>query len=98
MILKILYIFWTLGFIYGFSISIELFKKISIFLKYKKNKNILQRIFCISKPGRRVYVKYKQILKLPFGLYSILSTNCGIFNNYFCSYIHIGGECLVIVY
>ena len=98
LILKILYILWSLGFINGFLIFGILKKNILIYLKYIKNQNILKSIYSISKPGNRVYITYKQLLKLPIGIYSILSTNYGIFNHYFCIQIHIGGECLLIIY
>lgn len=86
----------------GFIDDFEKFdNSLLIFLKYKnQNKystiNSLKRI---SKPGRRVYLKKKNLPKRigSFGV-SILSTSNGIISDKMARLANIGGEVLIYIY
>ena len=86
----------------GFIDDFEKFENsLLIFLKYKnQNKystiNSLKRI---SKPGRRVYLKKKNLPKRigSFGV-SILSTSNGIISDKMARLANIGGEVLIYIY
>jgi len=90
----------------GFIEDFELVKKKSnsyllIFLKYNKldKKPVISLLKRISKPGRRIYLKNKNIVKNigSFGI-SILSTTNGIISNKKANKLNTGGEILLHVY
>ena len=54
-------ILWDEGFILGYTISSENPKELKIFLKYNKNRPVINSIQFISKPGRRIYYSINQI-------------------------------------
>lgn len=72
------------------------FKEIKILLKYNNNLSVIHDLKRISKPGRRLYIKYKDI---PFlhknrkGLI-VLSTSQGIMSTFEAKRKKIGGEIL----
>ena len=98
LVIKILYILWSLGFINGFSFVNFTGNKIVIYLKYFKGRSVLRGIYPVSKPGKRVYIGYKSLLKLTTGICGIISTNKGIYTHQLCISIRKGGEFLCIVY
>lgn len=90
----------------GFIEDFELVKNKSsnyllIFLKYNKSdkKPVISFLKRISKPGRRIYLKNKNIIKNigSFGI-SILSTTKGIVSNKKANKLNTGGEILLHIY
>jgi small subunit ribosomal protein S8 len=90
----------------GFIEDFEIFetksnKSLLIFLKYKEfgKKPIINFLKRISKPGRRVYMKNKNLKKTieSFGL-AILSTSKGIITDNKANLLKIGGEVLLYIY
>ena len=69
---------------------------IRIFLKYSHNgKSVITGINRVSKPGRRVFVGYKEMPRVLDGLgVSIISTSKGVLSNRTASKFGIGGEVL----
>lgn len=89
------------GFISDFRIEGALVeKRILVTLKYGPNgEEIIHRIARISKPGRRVYRKRKEITRVLNGLgIGILSTPKGIISDKECRRQNVGGEYLVEVW
>ncbi|XBT18312.1 MAG: 30S ribosomal protein S8 [Candidatus Shikimatogenerans sp. Tduv] len=101
-LIRILFILKKEGYIYNFLIiknnNIAL-RKIKIYLKYLNNESVINSIKVISKPSRRIYVKYKNIpiIKNNYGI-SILSTSKGILSNKNSIYNKVGGEYLFYIY
>lgn len=54
-------ILWDEGFIVGYTISLKNPKELKIFLKYNKNRPVINSIQFISKPGRRIYYSINQV-------------------------------------
>ena len=69
---------------------------IRIFLKYSHNgKSVITGINRVSKPGRRVFVGYKDMPRVLDGLgVSVISTSKGVLSNKTASKFGIGGEVL----
>lgn len=68
-------------------------KKIIAVLKYVNKKAVLEKIVRVSKPGRRVYVKWNNIPRVLGGLGCvILSTPLGIITGEQAKIKKIGGE------
>ena len=69
---------------------------IRIFLKYSHNgKSVITGIDRVSKPGRRVFVGYKDMPRVLDGLgVSVISTSKGVLSNKTASKFGIGGEVL----
>ena len=67
-------------------------KKMTISLKYFKDKPVIERIDRISKPGLRVYKSVDALLAIPgFGI-AILSTSKGVMTHLLAKSQGIGGE------
>ena len=69
---------------------------IRIFLKYSHNgRSVITGIDRVSKPGRRVFVGYKDMPRVLDGLgVSVISTSKGVLSNKTASKFGIGGEVL----
>jgi len=85
---------------------IENYKKIEspnknflrIYFKYgPKKEQVIREINRISKPGARIYSKYKDLDKDPFRIY-ILSTPKGIITNKEATKLKVGGEVICSIY
>jgi len=85
---------------------IENYKKIEspnknflrIYFKYgPKKEQVIREIKRISKPGARIYSKYKNLDKDPFKIY-ILSTPKGIITNKEATKLKVGGEVICSIY
>lgn len=76
------------GYIKGFEIKEN---NLIVFLKYIQNKPVITKISSISKPGKRFYIKNKNVFKLQGNLY-ILSTSQGLVTNIEAKKVNIGGE------
>lgn len=68
--------------------------KIEIFLKYDENKRpVIAGLRRVSKPGRRIYMGYRDLPKVLDGLgIAIVSTSQGIMTDYEARKRRIGGE------
>ena len=89
------------GYIRGFSWA-ELragIPEFTIELKYDENKPVIKEIHRVSKPGRRVYSKIKDLEKVYGGLgISILSTPRGVLSGSEARAANVGGEVLCQVF
>ncbi|GBD56995.1 30S ribosomal protein S8 [Gluconobacter wancherniae] len=89
------------GYIRGFS-SEELRKGVSqlrIELKYTEGQPVIKEIHRVSKPGRRVYSKIKELPRVYAGLgVSILSTPRGVLSDVEARAANVGGEVLCRVF
>lgn len=89
-------IFWTNGFILGYKI-IKNSNKFKVFLKYNKNKPIINKIKIISKPSRKIYYCVKKIWKINSNNFIIFSTNKGLKSLPNCKKNNLGGKMCVII-
>jgi small subunit ribosomal protein S8 len=72
---------------------------ITISLKYKGKKNVIEDVKRVSKPGRRIYAGADNIPKVLGGLgIAILSTNVGLLTGKECEKQCVGGEVLLYVW
>ncbi|GBR45203.1 30S ribosomal protein S8 [Neokomagataea thailandica NBRC 106555] len=89
------------GYIRGFS-SEEVRKGVSqlrIELKYVEGQPVIKEIHRVSKPGRRVYSKIKELPRVYAGLgVSILSTPRGVLSDVEARATNVGGEVLCRVF
>jgi small subunit ribosomal protein S8 len=89
------------GFIRGFT-SEELRQGVSqlrIELKYNEGEPVIKEITRVSKPGRRVYSKIKELPRVYAGLgVSILSTPRGVLSDAEARAANVGGEVLCRVF
>ena len=89
------------GYIRGFS-SEELrpgVKQLRIELKYAEGEPVIKEITRVSRPGRRVYSKIKELPRVYAGLgVSILSTPRGVLSDAEARAANVGGEVLCRVF
>jgi small subunit ribosomal protein S8 len=89
------------GFIRGFT-SEELrpgVKQLRVELKYNEGEPVIKEISRISRPGRRVYSKIKELPRVYGGLgISILSTPRGVLSDAEARAANVGGEVLARVF
>lgn len=89
------------GFIRGFSEEQEKGKhaELRIELKYFEGQSAIRRIDRVSKPGRRVYTKIKDLQRHFNGLgVTILSTPMGVMSDQQARAANVGGEILCRVF
>ena len=73
--------------------------ELSIELKYNEGTPVINKIMRVSKPGRRVYAKIKDLQKVYNGLgISILSTPRGVMSDHEARQKNVGGEILCQVF
>ncbi len=98
--LEISKIFKREGYISDFKVEKEFPGNISINLKYEsKNKNVIEGLKKISKPGLRVHADVDHIPEVLGGLgLAILSTSKGLMTGKECKKNRIGGEVLVYIW
>jgi small subunit ribosomal protein S8 len=73
--------------------------QIRIELKYNEGEPVIKEIHRVSKPGRRVYSKIKELLRVYAGLgVSILSTPRGVLSDAEARAANVGGEVLCRVF
>lgn len=89
-----------MGFIIGFSLFYVSDRKfIKIFLKYKNGFPALKSIRVISKPSKRIYLRFESIVKFnPNGGVLILHTNKGLLTDSQCKNLGIGGEPILFIF
>lgn len=89
------------GFIRGYSVT-ELrsgISEITIELKYQEGTPVIREIQRVSKPGRRVYSKIRDLRQVYGGLgISILSTPKGVLSDQTARAENVGGEVLCRVF
>ena len=74
-------------------------EEIKVELKYHEGKPVIKEIFRVSKSGRRVYSKAKDLPKVYNGLgVSILSTSKGVMSDNEARAAGVGGEVLCTVF
>jgi small subunit ribosomal protein S8 len=93
-------IFKREGYISEYKVENEFPGKIVIDLKYKdKNKNVIEGLKKISKPGLRVYADTDSIPEVLGGLgLAVLSTSKGLMTGKECKKSRIGGEVLIYIW
>lgn len=97
---NLLDLLWEEGYIAGYQIetsSDQPGKSLVIFLKYDcKKQPALKNVTTLSKPGKRVYVSYKQLIRLNSNnSLFILSTDKGFKSSADCVKEKVGGELLL---
>jgi len=91
-------ILWEEGFILGYTVDDANANKLKIFLRYRKERPIINSIKMISKPGYRIYYTVKQIWKInSHSSTTIFSTNRGLKTILNCKKLGVGGEPVVII-
>jgi small subunit ribosomal protein S8 len=74
-------------------------EELKIELKYNEGEPVINKIERVSKPGRRVYAKIKDLQKVYNGLgISILSTPRGVMSDAEARQANVGGEVLCQVF
>lgn len=91
------------GYIKNFRVFVDEKKKksIKIFLSYdEEGKSTISELKRLSKPGRRMYVKAKDIKKVKRNLFAtmILSTSKGIMTDREALRKNVGGEAILLVW
>jgi small subunit ribosomal protein S8 len=98
---RVLEVLRTEGYIRGYS-EREMSagaKELDIELKYHNGDPVIKEIARVSKPGRRVYAKIKDLPKVYGGLgISILSTPQGVMSDHDARAANVGGEVLCRVF
>ena len=98
---RVLEVLRTEGYIRGYS-ERELaagIRELEIELKYHNGDPVIKEIARVSKPGRRVYAKIKDLPKVYGGLgISILSTPQGVMSDHDARAANVGGEVLCQVF
>ncbi len=87
------------GFIQQYVVNDEK-RLVRIYLKYDKSRNpFIQGLKRISKPGKRIYVKWDEVPIISKGLgMSVVSTSKGIMSGTNARKQHIGGELLCAIW
>ncbi len=81
------------------TVDLERFQVIKVYLKYDGKKSLLSQIKRVSKPGRRVYRKGKEIPQALGGYgITIVSTSAGIFTDREAKDKGVGGEVIGMVW
>lgn len=89
------------GYIRGYSEENagEGFDQLKIELKYFENQPVIRRLDRVSKPGRRVYAKIKDLKPINNGLgVVVLSTPKGVLSDGKARELNVGGEVLCNVF
>ena len=74
-------------------------EELKIELKYNEGEPVISEIMRVSKPGRRVYAKIKDLPKVYNGLgISILSTPRGVMSDHEARQANVGGEVLCQIF
>jgi small subunit ribosomal protein S8 len=95
---KILNILWEEGYILGYRVSPFNPTMFEIFLKYYKEKPVINKIKAVSKPSLRLYLPLEELWKFNKGLgLVILSTSKGIISYKNGKKLHVGGEVFCII-
>jgi len=72
---------------------------ICVYLKYRDEQPVITRIERVSRPGRRSYVKFKNLPRVKSGLgVAIISTSRGVMTDHQARLLRLGGEHLCSVW
>jgi small subunit ribosomal protein S8 len=83
------------GYIRGFSLNS---KQITVYLKYLNNRSTSNNMLLISKPSRRIFYTYNDILKKASSRGAlILSTSKGVLSSTDALGFRVGGEVLFFI-
>lgn len=93
--IKILNILVNEGFIKSYKINSK--NQIEIYLKYKNNKSVINEIKRLSKPGKRFYIKNKDLYIKKQGFY-LISTSLGILTDLEAKKLNVGGELICKIF
>lgn len=94
-LLKIIEILRTEGYIRGFSMNSS---GITVFLKYFNNRSPFKTIRLVSKPSRRIFYSYNDLLKKEKADgFFILNTSFGILSSKLAIKKNIGGEVIFFI-
>ena len=93
--INILNIFIKEGFIKSYKINSK--NQLDIYLKYKKDKAVINKINRLSKPGKRLYIRNKDLYKKKTGLY-IISTSIGLLTDLQAKKLNVGGELICQIF
>ena len=99
--LRVVHLLMQEGFVRNFKVvPDEKQDVICVYLKYTpENQPVISHLERVSKPGRRTYVKFKNLPKVRNGLgVAILSTSRGVMTDRQARSMRIGGEHLCSVY
>ena len=83
------------GFIKTYKINSK--NQIEIYLKYKNNKSVINGIKRESKPGKRLYIKNKDLYIKKQGFY-LISTSLGILSDLEAKKLNVGGELICKIF
>nr|UQT68350.1 ribosomal protein S8 [Nothophytophthora sp.] len=83
------------GFIKSYKINSK--NQLDIYLKYKKNNAVITEIKRLSKPGKRLYIKNKDLYRKKRGFY-IISTSIGILTDLQAKKLNVGGELICKIF
>ena len=89
------------GYIRDYSVNEERagIRMVDIYLKYHDGQPVIQEIARVSRPGRRVYSKIKELPRVFNGLgITILSTSRGVMSDNEARAANLGGEVLCRVF
>ena len=92
-------ILWREGFIAGYQKDKNNPNLIKVFLKYNNGNPVINNIYFITRPGRRIYCNIKQIWKInnSSNCCIIFSTNKGLKTLEECKRLNIGGEPFIFI-
>ena len=93
----LLKVLWNEGYISSYKINLNNKNKVDVYLKYtQKGVPVISSIKILSKPSRKCYYSFKEIVKLDTNQnFIIISTNRGLKTLQECKRLKIGGEPLV---
>lgn len=83
------------GFIKSYKINSK--NQLDIYLKYRKNKAVINDIKRLSKPGKRLYITNNDLYKKKTGFY-IISTPMGILTDLHAKQLNVGGELICKIF
>lgn len=88
------------GFIRSFKVvQDEKQDSICVYLKYRDSEPVISHLERVSKPGRRTYVKFRDLPRIRNGLgVAILSTSRGVMTDHQARELRLGGEHLCSVW
>ena len=102
---KVLDVLWAQGFILGYRLltvngSTHSKRKISlqVFLKFWGSKPVLQNLRQVSRPQKRIFLKWEALTRI-YNKHEliILSTSQGVLSHHDCLKARVGGEILCII-
>jgi len=98
LLLSFLNVLWDEGYILGYKKSTKNTTKYSVFLKYKNNRPVINKVGFISKPSNRKYFSLAQLWKIDLSVgTALVSTSKGVLSLNTCKKYGVGGEIFAII-